>query len=170
MRLSPDTQFNHVQDQNNEGKSSRVVDLKLPENEGVFIWKTKIGKHDVVFPARMRQVFGGHKGISPDFDHWTGYTYIVPNISLAWANNDGCFDEPKFKEHSCEKELRVIGAPLHKCPFCEQEPTIQFDWKADIPNTSSSFTVKCCSWISSPRFNTLDQVIDAWNSKIKPQD
>lgn len=166
MILASEINFHPVHQASRECPNPRVVDLDLPKESGVYLWKTNIGNHEVVFPARMRKVYGGHEGLSPDFDHWTGYTYIIPNINLSWAENNGYFEEPKFKDNSCEKELKIIGKPLHNCPFCKSEPSIEYDWRSNIPNGSASFKVKCCKWVSSPHFNTLDKLLESWNGMI----
>lgn len=143
----------------------------LPKEEGLYIWKTKIGENEVLFPAVMRyRSILDDRILSPKFDYWTGYQIVIPDIPLEWSEYNGEFGYTEDQEIPPNldrlKILKIVGKSLNACPFCKKEPNILYHYNADIPQRNSNFEINCCSWIKSQSFKDLDKLVEFWNGHI----
>tara|TARA_Y100001960_G_scaffold331799_1_gene429998 strand:+ start:9427 stop:9996 length:570 start_codon:yes stop_codon:yes gene_type:complete len=160
-----DLDFQHVQDfVENAPIYVRIPKDKIPQSIGDYLWKTKVEDFDVVFSADVFN-FGAYTGnvFAPRFKYWDGYTTLLPNIPLAWAKQE----ESHSEIFNDRKVIKVLNQELACCPFCKTEPTIEFDFRANIPNRANSFNMKCCKWNNKPRFKTLRELISEWNNALK---
>lgn len=141
------------------------VSTSIPNSVGDFLWKTQVGQHEVIFPAKMRERSAGLKRVvSPEFDHWNGYKLILPEVPLFWANAENFVESLPPKAQTERKILQLTKQKLNDCPFCKCEPVIEYGYQNKIPQQSSTFKTLCCHRVNSPVFKTIDALIEDWNT------
>lgn len=160
--------FQHVHDfVENAPNYIKLKEGTMPTEVGLYLWKTVVEDFEVVFPSEVFN-FKAYNGdvLAPRFKYWNGYTTLLPNIPLAWAKEDELFKDIKGSYDS-KRVIKILNTDIACCPFCKKEPVIEFDFKSDIPNSSESFNMKCCTWNNKPRFKSLRKLVSVWNDALK---
>lgn len=138
---------------------------RKPESAGVYLWRmgSRVAKGiTVIARAKFRLRGAGYDNVlSPEFDHWNGYSVLVPK-ELQWAEDDASLPDISFENLPDARE----------CPFCNRKPTIKaFEWNQGCrlspePYILNKFQLKCCGWIAAVTFDHPVTAIESWNSKL----
>ena len=138
---------------------------RKPEAAGVYLWRMRscaVKGNYVIARKKFRLRGAGHLYVlSPEFDHWDGYSVTVP-AELQWAEDDASMPDISFENLPDAKE----------CPFCKRKPTIKaFEWNRGCrvnpePYILNNFQLKCCGWIAAVTFEHPVTAIEAWNQKL----
>ncbi|MCP5002536.1 MAG: hypothetical protein GY941_01090, partial [Planctomycetes bacterium] len=123
---------------------------KKPTVAGTYMWKVPHSQIDdltVIFSGNMIMRGNGYADdiLSPNFDHWDGYTVHVPK-NLEWAEYTGS----GLKSPHHHEDLSFIGQHISKCPFCKNTPKWKYHgrWITAAPHQSDYWYLVCCKWTS----------------------
>jgi hypothetical protein len=115
--------------------------------EGRYIWRMlhKSKSFTLIFTAEQRARWAGYRDvISPEFDYWDGYSLLLPEGLIEWA------EIPVGISHLNGKILEIVGVKNTNCPFCGNQP----EWRSSggyigaSPLDQPDFHLECCKWFN----------------------
>ena len=138
---------------------------RKPEAAGTYLWRMDsraVKGLTIIARAKFRLRGAGYEDVlSPEFDHWDGYSVTVPG-ELQWAEDDASLPAIYFE-----------GLPdAIECPFCKKRPVIKaHEWNQGCrvnpePYILNHFKLQCCGWIAAVNFDHPARAIEAWNEKL----
>lgn len=146
-----------------------------PEKAGLYKWAHvhPLGFRQI-FIAKMRLRGAGHDQVlSPDFDHWNGYSVSVPK-GFYWRSAD----DQERAEHDCKYNVvQIENINLRPCPFCGTPPNILASQcgragggngqvvLADPQNYNTWRVTQCCKLIGFNGFKSPADLAAMWNGK-----
>lgn len=129
-----------------------------PAEPGVYEWRMPLRSRPhlhVVFLARMRtRGAGGTDVVSPQFDHWDGWSVHVP-AGTEWRTAE---DPAMLPKGAAYAGVRIEELDPEPCPFCGRRPAldgIQDGGGRGIFVNAAPFhydrwSLRCCAWAGSP--------------------
>lgn len=146
-----------------------------PETAGAYRWRLPslaIPGLFITFTAHHRSRMAGFETVnSPVFDHWDGYNVHVPQ-GTQWQ----VLEESKDCERFRIIDVAVEGLAPRPCPYCNKVPVVDGITRyagggvsTSNPDRFNAWTLKCCSWGSTPTYADPRELVDRREKALSKQ-
>lgn len=138
------------------------------KEEGYYLWRSslKTGQKIIFCGKTMDRHYNPSMPIFPDFCHWDGWKYIVPE-DLEYKLWDGK-TPTKYKLYPI---IEIEGLKNAKCPFCHKIPKWNYYMRfvGSSPLHAKSFYLECCDYFNGELTRKEDPsiVTEKRNSALK---